>query len=83
MACNIVAKDHSVIKYWINGKPQFIVERHTARRKADIAVSIIKRVTGCGNKWEDLYSAVDNVRDQHGQEMMTPGCESAINRLSY
>ena len=78
MACNIIAKNHTVIKYFVNGQPQYVVERNAPVSEADVRVAYMKRVTDCGNKWEDVY----NMMDEH-LDVMTPRTEKAINRLSY
>ena len=82
MACNIVAKDHEVIRYELNGKPQYIVERNVIRplsdKDADALVHYAKRTTGCGNEWDKVFNAVDAMT-----EVMTPAIEASINRLSY
>lgn len=78
MSCNIIAKNHTVIKFWVNGQPQYIVERNAFPSNADARVAYVKRMSDCGNEWADVYNTVDSVVD-----VMTPGLESAINRLSY
>lgn len=77
MPCNIIAKDHTVIKYYVNGKPQFIVERDNPSRKADREIALMKRVMDCGNSWADVYNMMDEVG------MITKPIEKAIDRLSY
>ena len=82
MACKIIKKDHEVIKYWVNGKPQFIVERNVVRPHsdvdADLLVKYAKDITDCGNEWDKVYNAVDAMT-----EVMTPAIEASINRLSF
>ena len=74
----IISKNHEVIKYYVNGRAQYIVERTDADRVNDKVVADVKRAyPEVGNKWADVYNKVDQVG------LMTPALEKAIDRLTY
>ena len=74
----IIGKNHEVIKYYVNGRKQYIVERVSADRVNDHIVASVKRsFPEVGNRWEDVYNKIDDLG------VISPALDKAIDRLTY
>ena len=75
MKAKIIAQDHTVICYTVNGYKKFIVERKPSisrcHKMVNNAVSIV------GRKWQDVTDYCNEIYD------MTVPLESKINELTY
>jgi len=77
----IVAKDHAIIKYEVNGRKRYIVDRIRKSNGYDKAVYLLKSRNNLGNDWATVY----NFMDQNGLFLEPPiysSMEKAVDRVT-
>jgi hypothetical protein len=91
MNARIIAQDHNVIPYEVNGRKRFIIEEKPNLGINHRIVNLAIAITG-SREWTTVYNFLDNRLGEfieygdNGQRIpddMTNALESAINRLTY
>ena len=75
MSATIIAQNHDVITYEVNGRKRYIIEAIELTNNRAIVNMSVERV---GRRWEDVYNDLDNMG-----ALPDPALEKTINSMTY
>jgi len=81
--CVIVAKNHEVTPYEVNGRKRYVVDQVQKPSNWDNVVYTVNKKYKCKNKWDKVYNATELYIGNLGPVDELPKLESAINNLTY
>ena len=79
MSCIIIAKDHEVINYTVNGRKHSIVDRIASKKNGDAAVADVKRSICRTNDWSKLTNVIDDIYNGEVPKAIS----NAVDRLTF